>query len=253
MAQEITNRAILTQTANRTKSNIRAKDYLAEVRERFPQALALQSIPDNEHLWELESYEEFLATRRQMLTTELNTFLEAITMTSDAESAVSLDELVTEGESDELEFKSSLRWSHQEGQVNKRLEQVILKSIAAFSNGEGGTLLVGVSDDGDVIGLEHDYLSLNGTKDEFELHLRNLVNQAFGGPFSAKNLKVDFPEIASQEICRIDIQPGQQPCYLQISDKHGQKIEKFYVRSGNSSQELSLREVGGYVQERFHG
>ena len=62
-----------------------------------------------------------------------------------------------------------------------------MKSIAAFSNGEGGTLLIGVNDEGEILGLEHDYSSLNGTKDEFGLHLRSLENKSFGGSFAACN------------------------------------------------------------------
>ena len=46
----------------------------------------------------------------------------------------SLAELIAEGESPELELKASLRWSYKEGLVNKKLEMVILKTIAAFSN-----------------------------------------------------------------------------------------------------------------------
>ena len=46
------------------------------------------------------------------------------------------------------------------GNVNKRLEEIILKTIAAFSNAEGGTLIMGVTDDMEIVGLEHDYQSL---------------------------------------------------------------------------------------------
>ena len=59
LAQEITNRAILTKTAKGTKSNKAAKDYLAEVQINFPKALELQSIPTDIRLWELENYELF--------------------------------------------------------------------------------------------------------------------------------------------------------------------------------------------------
>ena len=47
-----------------------------------------------------------------------------------------------------------------QGRVNPKLEDVIIKSIAAFSNGEGGLLLIGVADDGSIIGLEGDFSSL---------------------------------------------------------------------------------------------
>jgi predicted HTH transcriptional regulator len=57
-----------------------------------------------------------------------------------------------------LEFKSSLRWGVPEGGVNKTLEKVIVKTIAGFLNSkDGGTLLIGVADNGTILGLEGDY------------------------------------------------------------------------------------------------
>jgi hypothetical protein len=154
LAQEMTNRAILTQIANRTKSDTAPYDSLQSVRQRFPKALAVQSIPENESLWCWENYEQFLDARRKMLAEELNAFLEGIAVTEDAATPMSLEDLIAEGESDELEFKSSLRWDYREERINKKLEEVIVKSVAAFANGEGGALLIGISDEGEVLGLE---------------------------------------------------------------------------------------------------
>lgn len=55
LAQELTNRAILTQVANRTKSDTNAADYLASVKVKFPKALELQCVPANEVLWKIEN------------------------------------------------------------------------------------------------------------------------------------------------------------------------------------------------------
>jgi len=127
LAQEITNRAVLTQVANRTKSNYMAKDYLGEVTERFSGALKLQCVPENPELWNIENYEGFLEERRNILATELNEFLDSITKSKDSVVEASIEDMISEGESDELEFKSSLRWSYKEGSINKKLEDVILK------------------------------------------------------------------------------------------------------------------------------
>ncbi len=67
---------------------------------------------------------------------------------------------ITAGESAGLEFKSSARWDFKENRINKALEQVILKTCAAFLNTDGGALLIGVDDDGKVVGLERDYKTL---------------------------------------------------------------------------------------------
>jgi hypothetical protein len=252
LAQELTNRALLTQIANRAKGASDAKAYLVDVKARFPDSLARQCVPEDPELWEIENYEAFLQARRTMLASHLNAFLAGITDTKPPEAAVTLEELIAEGEDDELEFKSSLRWDFKEQMANKKLEEVIVKTVAAFANSQGGTLLIGVSDGGEVLGLEGDYLSLGGAnRDKFELHLRNLLAGSFGTGFVSSKLKVTFPTVGDVEICQIDIQPATRPLVLTVKDKNGVQQEKFYVRSGNASQELSLTEMPSYLGERF--
>jgi predicted HTH transcriptional regulator len=160
--------------------------------------------------------------------------------------------MIEEGESDELEFKSSLRWDFRQQAINKKLEEVILKSVSAFANSQGGTLLIGVDDSGKILGLEHDYSSLDGgDQDKFELHLRNLFKQAFGVSFMTNRLTVKFPSLDGHEICQIEIAAASQPLILKVADKSGQLVEHIYVRSGNSSQELPLSEAHNYLKERF--
>ena len=146
LAQEFTNRAILTQIANRAKGATDAKDYLLEIRERNPESLPKQCIPSDPELWEIESYERFLQERRSKLASELNAFLDSITETEEAEGPITLEDMIEEGESEELEFKQTLRWDTKEARINKTLEQVVIRTIAAFANSYGGgSLLIGVS------------------------------------------------------------------------------------------------------------
>jgi len=251
MAQELTNRAILTQLANRSKSATPAADYLVEAKQRFPKALTLQCIPEDESLWQLDKFEEFLGERRRLLADALNKFVQDITVTVEVAAAATIEELIAEGESDALEFKSSLRWDLDQGNVNKKLEDVIVKSVAAFANADGGTLLIGVGDSGTVLGLENDYASLNGDKDKFELHLRNLFNQAFGAAFVATKLQVTFPTSAGVEICQIEIGRTSEPLVVKLKDNSGQLVERFFVRNGNFSQEMPLSQMKIYFQDRF--
>ena len=253
LAQELTNRAFLTQVANRGKAAAQAADYLAEVKQKFPKALELQCIPEDPELWKIENYEQFLEERRKMLAKNLNGFLNKITATEETVAPVSLEDLIAEGESDELEFKSTLRWDVKEGMINKKLEEVIMKTVAAFANSQGGTLLIGVGDDGEVIGLEPDYHSLGGVdRDKFELHLRNLLNQQFGTGFVTSKVVVKFHEVEEKEVCQIETAAAKEPVIMKVKDKNGQLTEKFYARSGNSSQEIPLSEMNAYIKERFH-
>lgn len=252
LAQEVTNRAILTQVANRTKATIAAADYLKSVQSRFPKALALQCVPEDDALWLEENYEQFLDVRRRQLACALNGFLDGITKTESAAIPVRTEDLIAEGESDELEFKASLRWDYRQEAINKRLEEVVIKSVAAFANGAGGTLLIGVEDGtGRVLGLEHDYASLAGDKDKFELHLRNLLNQHFGIGFVTSKLEIAFPILDGEEICQIDVKLAREPVVVKLKDKGDHPTERFYVRSGNLSREIPLSEINTYLKERF--
>lgn len=252
LAQEVTNRAILTQVANRTKSDKGAAEYLAGVLTRSPNALKLQSIPADPELWKIENYEEFLIERRKMLTKELNSFLQNIATTDAATGAVSIEDMIAEGESDELEFKSSLRWDYQLNTGNKALEAVIVKGVAAFGNGNGGTILIGVNDHGVPLGLDRDYAALGGIdRDKYELHLRNVLGNAYGQAFTTSKVKLSFPIVEDVEICQLVIAPASKPLVTKVTDKSGQQSEKFYVRSGNASREMPLSEMQDYISERF--
>ncbi len=251
LAQEFTNRAILTQLANRSKSDSAAGDYLSSVKRRFPKALGLQCIPEDERLWEIGRYEEFLAERRKILARHLNEFLAGITESEKPATPASIEDLVREGESEELEFKATLRWDLATGSVNKKLEDAIVKAIAAFGNGQGGTLLIGVDDVGEILGLEHDYVSLRGDRDEFELHLRNLLNRQLSAAFVTSRVRITFPSLAEREICQLEVTAASEPIFVETVDKSGQRVERFYVRSGNSSRELSPSETNSFVKDRF--
>lgn len=153
-----------------------------------------------------------------------------------------------------MEFKSALRWDQHLQQVNPKLEDVVVKSIAAFSNGRGGTLLIGIGDNGEITGLEGDFNSLKKhDSDYFEIHLRNLLKQHFGIPFITHHVEVEFPVIDGKEICAFRVSAGTEPVYITTTDKHGNKTERFYVRTGNSSQEVqSLKEIAAYISKRFN-
>ena len=172
-----------------------------------------------------------------MLAKELNEFLSGITTSNLDEGVVTIDELIAEGEHNELEFKSTLRWDLNLSDVSKDRERDILKAISAFSNGEGGTLIVGVDDDQNILGLDLDYATFGeGDKNDFELHLRTLINKTWGVEFATTNINIYFPRIGEYELCMITVKRGMKPLYLEVQDRHGRKSEKFYVRSGNSSQ-----------------
>lgn len=161
------------------------------------------------------------------------------------------DEAIALGESSSTEFKASLRWDFKRAVQNNGLEQMVVKTVCAFANSDGGTLLIGVEDTGDVLGLDHDYASLKSDRDGYELHLRSLLNQALGIAFVAANVACGFPIVDGREICRVDVRPGKDPLFVRSVGKNGVVSERFYIRNGNSSQELPLAQLKAYWDERF--
>lgn len=214
----------------------------------------MQCIPEDTDLWKIENYRQFIQFRRELLSKKLNHFLSNISITPvKVKTERDITEVIQAGEHGFLEFKSSLRWNLHESKTDKKMEEIILKSISAFSNSEGGKLLIGVADNGEVLGLQDDYNTLKeSNKDYFEIHLRNLINAAFGKDFAATKIKINFTVIDENEICEIDIKAGSNPLFLEVANKNGQKQKKFYVRSGNSSQELAIDEATAYAKTRFN-
>lgn len=253
LAQEMTNRAVLTFTGNRTKHTDSADQYLAAVKQRHPDALKLQCIPEDESLWQMDQYENFLHERRRMLADDLNGFLHGITETTAVTSPVRPEELLSEGESEVVEFKSSLRWDYKRGTVSRIPRDEVVEAVAAFANADGGTLLIGVNDAGEVIGLENDYASLGdgADKDKFQRHLLDLLKGQFGAAFVTAKVAVTFPAVENREICQIDVAQASEPMVVKVRNAAGQEVEKFFVRVGNTSQDMPLSEMSAYMKERF--
>lgn len=165
-----------------------------------------------------------------------------------AELGRDLDALIAQGESERLEFKSSLRWDLVEQRINRGLETVVMKSLAGFLNGRGGTLLIGVSDQGEILGLQHDYQSLKRRdRDGFEQALVGAVAHQLGGDL-VPCLQIVFHRRQDREICRVIVDPAPRPVYLEQSG-----APKLYLRSGVSTRELNVKEALAYQGVRWPG
>lgn len=158
----------------------------------------------------------------------------------------SLPQLLAQGEGQALEFKASLMWDYRKQAVNKDLYEPVMKNLAAFMNTAGGVLLIGVSDQGEVLGLERDFSALpKKNVDGFE----NAVNMAFTSMIGAEfrqYVSLAFDEIDGKTICVLSVAPASAPAYLTFKGK-----EEFYIRTGNSSQPLPVSKATKYVQTRF--
>lgn len=157
-----------------------------------------------------------------------------------------IGELLDAGENDHIEYKSTLRTGAGTGEVFKPLETASVKTIAAFANSrDGGTLLIGVADDGAVHGLASDYASLHkegkDDRDRFLLHLGQLLVTACGETV-ASTVSAQIHTIDGEDLCRVHVSPSAFPVDAAVVvDKGGQLRKKtaFYVRVGNATREIT--------------
>ena len=155
------------------------------------------------------------------------------------------------GESATLEFKSSARVNLRTGKRDDVIETVAAKTVAAFLNSRGGTLLLGVDDAGRLIGLGPDYTTLrHEDADRYELFLRDLWRVRLGANAAALP-RLDFAPAADGdgEVCRITVPPSPAPVYL--SGPKGKGGRELWVRAGNSTQRLEVDDAIAYVTQRW--
>jgi len=157
-----------------------------------------------------------------------------------------IKELLASREHEKLEFKSSLRWDFEKSNINKNLEWVALKTVAAFLNAQGGHLIVGVGDNRDVVGLAHDYQTLKKKDaDGFENHFTNIFKEAIG-PEYRQFVNLSFHPVGDKEVCLIRANPSVMPAYMKLGNE-----EVFYVRTGNSTTALQVSEIANYIRSRW--
>lgn len=161
---------------------------------------------------------------------------------------VSIEDMISGGEHEHLEFKGSLRWDLHQNKVNKNLEKTVMKTIAAFLNSGGGQLIIGVDDSGSILGLERDYHSLpKPNADGFENHFTHLFHNMIGPEFR-RFVELAIHKAKGVDCCRVDVSPSNKPVYLNMDDG-----EEFYIRTGNGTTSLKLSEAASYIDSHWKG
>lgn len=152
-----------------------------------------------------------------------------------------INQLIKAGESTSLEFKSTMRANLKTGKNGKEIELAWLKSVVAFMNSDGGILLIGVADDGEILGLEADNFA---NEDKSRLHFKNLLNNHIGAEFT-RFISVKLLSIREKSVFVIECERVRQPVFLKVG-----KNEDFLIRSGPSSTKLSMSQMVKYLSER---
>jgi len=169
-----------------------------------------------------------------------------------APEQITCSRIPTLSEGETVEFKASLRWDYAALRQNRDLEKQAVKAVAGFLNSEkGGTLIIGVCDNREILGLEPDYALQRSRKDRdgFEQTLSQALINAFGEACFARFVKVNFCAIAGKEICLVRVAPARRPIF--VAEEKG--VQTMYVRAGNSTRPLSTPDAVAYATEHFGG
>ncbi|HLQ00960.1 MAG TPA: RNA-binding domain-containing protein [Burkholderiales bacterium] len=160
----------------------------------------------------------------------------------------SAEELIKRGESKTLEFKSTLRWSLKEDrQDDKGVTHAVLKTIAAFLNTEGGDLLIGVADDGAIVGIERDQLD---NDDKFMRHLAQVVRNGLGDR-AGTCIDPKTQIVQGKTVCVVTCQRSPEPVFLKWKGLESTPAGDFFVRSGPGTVKLPPESAREYIRTRF--
>jgi Putative DNA-binding domain len=162
---------------------------------------------------------------------------------------ITLQEALKLGESRFVEFKSTFQWDVKQGKRNDDRRLDTLKSIAAFLNGNGGSLFIGIEENrvgsAKVCGINEDLWEMGGSRDRLQRLLRDLVTDRIGSEFSPF-IEERFEEIDGQVCWVILVEAAPRPAFVRW---RGQK--KFYVREGPKTSDLDNENTWRYIKNRW--
>jgi hypothetical protein len=153
-------------------------------------------------------------------------------------------ELLQLEESKHIERKETAFFDVRQGKKASHIELAVTKTVAAFLNTEGGALLVGVQDSGEVVGLERDFaLQSSGDQDGFELRFNQILCNAVGSSAVGSLVELEFASVRGKVVLAVRVARSSEPVY------HGAD-QIFFVRIGNQTRTLNPKEMMEYLKSR---
>ncbi|MDF7800179.1 putative DNA binding domain-containing protein [Pontiellaceae bacterium B1224] len=153
----------------------------------------------------------------------------------------SVEKIIAAGESRYVEFKSTMRMNLHTQKPGKEIEMAWMKGVAGFLNTDGGILLIGVTDDGEITGLERDVFE---NEDKCRLHFKNLISKHIGADLS-KYIRFIIVPMVGKTIGVVRCDRASEPVFVKDGNK-----EHFYIRNGPSSDELPVSQALNYIKHR---
>lgn len=244
---QIANYAFVEWGDNIKISDQPPSEYLSKFKARFgadelAQMYRWHALPEN---WEKLEYSDFLEKRRELMAQIIAEGYKTLTAKPAEEvgpQELDLSHIIMNGESEAVEFKATLRTNLHTGNRDPRIELSVLKTIAGFLNTSGGTLIVGVYDDGTPADIEADGFP---NEDKTSLHLVNIVKSRMG-PQAVTHMRLHFEDYDDNQVMVVEC--GKAPGAVFVKDGN---VERFYIRTGPSTTELSASQTQDYIKQRF--
>jgi predicted HTH transcriptional regulator len=149
--------------------------------------------------------------------------------------------LIAQGEGHTIEFKETLEYDVKTNKNNKDVLLSSLKTIAGFLNANGGTMLLGVHDSGEIRGIERDLSTMkHSNNDRFEQKIRNCLKDRFN-PQPIGKVNISFEKFTEGTICRVDVIANKEVVHLDGD---------VYVRDGNTTRKLEGPDLTHWIQQR---
>ncbi|WP_324757012.1 GmrSD restriction endonuclease domain-containing protein [Haloarcula sp. GH36] len=252
------NIAYLPQITNLEISDRNPIEYLRDYDgDGFDAVLASHLIPQALLEWSRDddvgykTLDEFINRRVEFFISEIDDHLEEIPLNVHDSAAQDTDVrvLIEDGESQTTEFKSTFRTDVEgRGMPTDRVEYQCLKTINGFLNSaDGGTLLIGVEDDGNIYGLEEDYETFREEqkREVFQRHLHDIIGSAMEPRFN-DFIDVSFVTMENKDVCVVNVDHASRPAHLE-----NQGDQEFYLRQGNRTIPLEPKQQMEYINDEF--
>jgi predicted HTH transcriptional regulator len=167
---------------------------------------------------------------------------------------ITLEEALSAGENRTIEFKSTFQWDLHQNKRNEERQLDVLKAIAGFLNTAGGTLFIGVAEEGNTAktrGLTEDLKEMEGSKDKLQLTLRHLITDRIGSAYS--HLITDgVEESGGNAYWVVSVEASPEPAFVRWRHKGQGKEQKiFYVREGPKTSDLDNESTWRYIKSRW--
>lgn len=248
---QIANFAFVEWADNIAISDTKPAEYFPEYFKKLSpeereSASLWHALPDG---WEHMEYFDFLRARRTQLADVVRLGFERLDEGADHydDGLPTVSELLRQMETERVEFKQSARASLENDAPEKVINEGVVKTVAAFLNCKGGTLGIGITDDGDILGLQPDLDFKNQDLDHYQNWLTSLLVGSIGGGTVGALVTIRIESVGSEVVCLVDVKPSSKPVYAKTTK--GDNC--FYVRVTNTTRLLEGPDIVDYVGEHW--